>query len=168
MHDNTVIEYYQETKDEVKKYLEQGERHAITTDLWTSCSNENYLTITAHMISDNFDLLSFVLQTRNVTSERHTAENLSVEFEKVLIEWGLKNPIAVADNAHNIKNTFAKFLKWENIGCMSHILNLAVNKCFKVTSVSKLLTKCRHIVSHFRRSTLCHKVIICIIIIKFL
>ena len=104
-------------------------------------------------------MLSFVLQTRNVTSERHTAENLSIEFEKALNEWGLKNLIAVTDNTHNIKNTFAKFLKWENIGYMSHTLNLAVNKCFKVASVSKLLAKCRHIASHFRRTTLQTKIL---------
>ena len=73
-----MLEYYQETKDEVKKVLEQGEKHATTTDFLTSCSNEDYLTITADMISDNFDLLSFVLQTRNVKSERHTTENLSI------------------------------------------------------------------------------------------
>ena len=144
-----MIEYYQETKSQVQELLGKAECHAITTDLWTSGANEDYLTITAHMISTNFDLLSFVLQTRNVTSERHTAENLSIEFEKALVEWDLKNPI-VNDNARNITNVFSKFLKWNPIGCLAHTINLAVTKCFKLGSVSKLLAKCHHVVSHFR------------------
>ena len=154
LRDNTMIEYYQETKSQVQELLGKAERHAITTDLWTSGANEDYLTITAHMISTNFDLVSFVLQTRNVTCERHTAENLSIEFEKALVEWDLKNPIVVSDNARNITNVFSKFLKWDHIGCMAHTINLAVTKCFKLGSVSKLLAKCHHVVSHFRRSTL--------------
>ena len=159
LRDNTMIEYYQETKSQVQELLGKVERHAITTDLWTSGANEDYLTITAHMISTNFDILSFVLQTRNVTCERHTAENLSIEFEKALVEWDLKNPIVVSDNARNITNVFSKFLKWDHIGCMAHTINLAVTKCFKLGSVSKLLAKCHHVVSHFRRSTLQTKVL---------
>ena len=141
LRDNTMIEYYQETS-QVQELLGKAECHAITTDLWTSGASEDYLTITAPMISTNFDLLSFVLQTRNVTSERHTAENLNIEFEKALVEWDIKNPIVVSDNARNITNVFSKFLKWDHMGCMAHTINLAVTKCFKLGSVSKLLAKC--------------------------
>ena len=156
LRNETLVSYYHEVKGTVREIMEGASRHAITTDLWTSSGNEDYLTITAHMISNDFDMHAFVLQTRNM-SERHTAENLQIEFEKAKIEWKLVDPFSVTDNAKNITNTFEKFLKWDHLGCMAHTINLSVSKCFKVTQVARLLGKCRRVVSHFRRSPLQNK-----------
>lgn len=55
---------------------------ALTTDLWTSCQTQSYITITAHYISEQWSLESLVLQTR-FFDVAHNADNLSAELEKV-------------------------------------------------------------------------------------
>ena len=156
LRNETLVSYYHEVKGTVRAVMDSAPRHAITADLWTSSSNDDYLTITSHLISNDFDMHAFVLQTRNV-SERHTAENLQFEFEKAKIEWNLIDPFVVTDNAKNMTNTFKKYLHWEHFGCMAHTINLSVSKCFNLNPVSKLLGKCRRVVSHFRRSPLQNK-----------
>lgn len=58
-----VPEMYNKLKNEVKQELSQAERVAITTDAWTSCATNSYLTITAHHISPDWELRNHVLQT---------------------------------------------------------------------------------------------------------
>ena len=151
--DNVLIHKYQDVKGKVLQELQSGiERHAITTDAWTSQMTIDYVTVTCHAITPEFNMKSYVLQTRPL-GEAHTADNLAKLLLNVQKDWGLKDPFGVTDNARNTVKPFQDILLWPHLGCLGHTLNLAVVKCFNIGVVSKLLAKLRRMVGYFKRST---------------
>ena len=66
-----VPRLYNKTKTTVKDALASAERVALTCDGWTSRTTEAYVTITSHFINDNWEIVSYVLQTRPMP-ESHT------------------------------------------------------------------------------------------------
>src|SRR4029434_10949506 len=55
---------------------------ALTGDHWTSVSNDNYLGVTTHLITNEWKLKSFTL-TCMKTEERHFAEAWAEQFQTV-------------------------------------------------------------------------------------
>lgn len=71
---------------------------AITCDGWTSRATESFVTITAHIIKEDWQLVSYVLQTRSM-EESHTGENLAKLLGEAAEEWGIsdKDIVIVTD-----------------------------------------------------------------------
>ena len=67
---------YRETKDRVMDAMREASRVAVTCDSWTSGATESYLTVTAHYLKDDWEMVSHVLQTRAVF-ESHTGFHLA-------------------------------------------------------------------------------------------
>ena len=109
---------------------------SITTDCWTSHATESYMTVTAHFVSNEYELKSYILQTQEL-DERLTAEHLAKEFENCALEWGLNKPTIVSDNASNILIA-VKILNWRSVPCLAHTINLAA---LRINFVSKILAK---------------------------
>ena len=62
---------------------------ALTRDHWTSVSNDNYLGVTAHLITNEWKLKSFTL-TCMKTKESHFAEAYCAEqFQTVASNWAI-------------------------------------------------------------------------------
>lgn len=61
---------------------------SLTTDLWTSCTMDPYITITAHYITDSWELKSRVLRT-TLMPERHTTVNIAQRLKETIEEWDL-------------------------------------------------------------------------------
>ena len=101
-----VPELYDKVKDEVKEQLSNTEQVAITTDAWTSCATDSYVTITVHHISPDWELRSHVLQT-TIFNESHTGKNIGALLKEACIEWNIahKEPALVTDN--NAQNMIA-------------------------------------------------------------
>jgi len=60
-----------------KKLLEiEANSIAITTGIWTSIATEAYITVSAHYISTDREMISCVLETPDMP-ERHTGENIA-------------------------------------------------------------------------------------------
>lgn len=72
--DTAVPKLYREVKLKVQESLKPAERVALTCDAWTSRAVDSYVTITAHYLTEDWQLLSHVLQTRAV-HESHTGAN---------------------------------------------------------------------------------------------
>ncbi len=68
-----IHELYENEKEKRKEVLAQVNHIALTGDHWTSVSNNNYLGVTAHFISDTWELKSFaltILKLRSVILRR--------------------------------------------------------------------------------------------------
>ncbi len=75
----------------MKAGLSQGDAHCLTTDGWTSCATDNFLTHTVHFINrDTWELQGNVLATCK-SFESHTTENLSDVIKSVADRWSLKS-----------------------------------------------------------------------------
>ena len=151
--DNLLPQVFEEVKAQIKIELgESIERYAITTDGWTSQDTVDYVTTTVHFVNSNYELKSFVLQTLPLGTQ-HTAENMANLMREIALDWSFRDVFAVTDNASNMVKCFQSILKWPHLGCIGHTLNLSVKKCFGVPAVSKILAKCRNVVTYFKQST---------------
>ena len=128
-------------------------RVAITCDAWTSIATVSYVTVTAHFINNDWQLVSLVLQTRAMY-ESHTGANVADLLKKVASEWHLNDNdlVLVTDNASNMV-VAAQLGGFVHVKCFAHTLNLACQRALKLPALSKLLAKIRRIVSFFHRST---------------
>lgn len=126
---HTILpELYAEAKAKLLTELSQAEHIALTTDCWTSMTNANYMTVTAHFITNKIKMVSRVLCTLAVDVS-HTAENLASHLKTVAADWKIPHEKicgVVSDNAANIKKAIITICKWKHIQCFAHTLSLAV------------------------------------------
>lgn len=101
--DIALPKLYQEVKATVLDSLNSAETVALTCDAWTSRATESYVTVTAHHITDQWNLQSHVLQTRAM-HDSHTGEHIAALLTDAVAEWGLnaKDLVVVTDNAPNM------------------------------------------------------------------
>ncbi|XP_029913137.1 zinc finger BED domain-containing protein 1-like [Myripristis murdjan] len=151
--DKCVPELYNKVKNEVKEQLFNTERVAITTDAWTSCATDSYVTITAHHISPDWELRSHVLQTR-VFNESHTGKNIGALLKEACTDWNIahKEPALVTDNARNMIAAGVEAEMTPHLSCFAHTLNLASQKAFQVDTAARLLGKVRKVVGFLHRN----------------
>ncbi|KAK0145636.1 Zinc finger BED domain-containing protein 1 [Merluccius polli] len=151
--DTAIPTLYAKTKSKVLDTLTNAGRVAITCDAWTSIATVSYVTVTAHFINNDWQLVSLVLQTRAMY-ESHTGANVADLLKKVASEWHLNDNdlVLVTDNASNMV-VAAKLGGFVHVKCYAHTLNLARQRALKLPALSKLLAKIRRIVSFFHRST---------------
>ncbi|XP_040278276.1 E3 SUMO-protein ligase ZBED1-like [Bufo bufo] len=151
--ENVIPALYYETKAKIIASMSQASRVAITCDSWTSVTTESYVTITAHYVSKDWQILSHVLQTRAIY-ESHTGAHLAELLSHVVEEWQLsdKSVVLVTDNASNMI-VAAQVGKFPHVKCFTHTLNLASQRALKVATLSRLLGRVRRISTFFHRST---------------
>ena len=152
---------YEETRDAVMKQLDAAAMIALTTDGWTSRATQSYVTVTAHLITGDWQLKDFVLQTR-IMNESHSGENLALLLEEAILEWNIKKPGSsgylpipiTTDNASNMVSAVQKAPSFGlHLGCFAHSLNLACQRALHVPTVAKLLARIRRVVAFFHRSS---------------
>lgn len=148
-------ELYRQVKANVIEVLEKAESVAITTDGWTSRATQSYLTITAHVITAEWKMVSFVLQTRPLF-ETHSGTNIAQVLTDAVAEWKLERPkhgiAVVTDNARNMDVAVREAGLGPHVKCFAHTLNLATQAGLAVPRVSRLLGRIRRIVAFFHRS----------------
>ncbi|KAL1258990.1 hypothetical protein QQF64_009567 [Cirrhinus molitorella] len=147
---------YKESKVNVVQNLKEAETIAITTDGWTSRCTQSYITITAHIINSNWDMVNFVLQTRPLF-ESHTGAKIAEVLQAAVTEWDLKKPdhgiAIVTDNARNMDGAVHEAGFGLHIKCFSQTTNLATQAGLCVARVAHLLGRMRRITAFFHRSS---------------
>ncbi|XP_069694254.1 zinc finger BED domain-containing protein 6-like [Periplaneta americana] len=138
------------TKGKINQALEASEAVTLTTDGWTSFSNESYLSVMAHYIGKDMEMKSSLLENF-VYSEKHTAENLCNELKRVVREWRIENKVVavVSDNVANIVAAI-RLTGWRHVPCFAHTLNLFVDS--GLTCIRDITMKVKRIVELFKRS----------------
>ncbi|KAE8287441.1 Zinc finger BED domain-containing protein 1 [Larimichthys crocea] len=127
---------------------------ALTTDGWTSLANDAFVTVTAHVITEDWEMKDFVLKTGELR-ESHTAENVSKSIVDGLQEFGvqLESVVAVTtDNAANYVNAVEKHMKTMNVPCFAHTINLAVRKGLGVRSIENSVARLKRTAAYFNHS----------------
>ncbi|KAI7790272.1 putative zinc finger BED domain-containing protein 1-like [Triplophysa rosa] len=147
-----INELYDAKKKTKEEDLASAEYVALTGDHWTSVSNNNYLGVTAHHITNTWELKSFALTVMK-SEERHFAEVCAQQFQIVAHEWEIEGKITTigTDSAHNM-TAAAKLLPYEHMPCIAHMLQRSINVSLSTSGFANVLAKCRKIVGHFRHS----------------
>lgn len=151
---NTLLPaMYVDVQQKVRVVLSAANYCSVTTDLWTSkYQTRAYITLTCHLIDDDWNLNSFVLTTSEV-AEDHTSENLVTVLDTLMKEWEIRETVVgtSTDNGSNIIKA-VKEMGLFNMPCVGHTLNLAVKKSFEINRVARALARIRKLVGHFHRS----------------
>ena len=145
--------HYTSAKETLLQQLREVDACAITTDFWSSCNAESYITVTCHFLTPEWELKSCVLATCQVKMD-HTAENISAELIKIANEWGIADKICciITDNAANMMAA-ARLTQWRHLPCFAHTLNLIVQEATENDEeLAELRRKCRNIVMYFKQS----------------
>lgn len=128
---------------------------AITTDAWSSNSNQAFLSLTAHYIDEEFALWMLPLEcspfdgshtgkrTLEKTNAMLSSNNISEEYVSSL----------VADNARN-QAWAGNAAAYDYDPCGPHTLQLTAKKLLNDPVMAAVLRKCRKIVGAFRHSGL--------------
>ena len=158
--DNLLPRMQNESCQQIKKDIESISGIGLTTDSWTSCQIENYITYTAHYITEEWEMKCAVLSTQ-YSENKHTSENLAADIKQTEERWGMNSllfkPIYVHNNASNITKA-PKLLNPPRIGigCLAHTINLAASSATSIHRVSYILGKARAFIKTFKKSTPAH------------
>lgn len=150
MSNSILDQVYIRLKDCVKNELKTATAISVTTDGWTSVSNDSYIALTVHFINEKNELRSFLLECVKF-NERHTAEHLANETKKTLQDWTLFDKVValVTDNAANM-TAAARLGGWPHLPCFAHSLNLIVQTGLKEIAITH--KKVKEVVEYFKRS----------------
>ncbi|XP_039593991.1 E3 SUMO-protein ligase ZBED1-like [Polypterus senegalus] len=151
---------YKETRAKVAQSIKQAECISITTDGWTSRATQSYVTITARAMTSEWEIKTFVLQTR-VLFESHTGHNIGEVLKSAVSEWELdmiynnshQGIAVVTDNVRNMGVAVNEAGLSPHVKCFAHTLNLASQAGLKVNRVSHLLGRVRRVAAFFHRSS---------------
>ena len=87
--------------------------------------------------------------------DSHSGVNIAEEIDKSLQKWSLpldRLVVFTTDNGSNIVVAVDE-LKCTRFPCFSHCLNLAVEKASSIPEISRVVARCRRLVSHFHHSS---------------
>ncbi|KAJ4971285.1 hypothetical protein NE237_004384 [Protea cynaroides] len=143
-------------------------RVSVTIDLWTSISNDKYMTLTAHFIDRSWVLHKKLIKF-TVLIPPHSDADICDTVGKILTEWGLEgrlfsvtvddasgNDVFVSYLRTNLNANDALVCKGEffHVCCCAHVLNLIVQDAIKL--IDKSIHKVRDSVK-FVKSTQARK-----------
>lgn len=142
------------SKDETKGFT-------FTTDMWRSRALDSFMSLTAHFISKDFELLKLTPFITWFGHNRHTGVNIKLLLDQFIEVLGLDgNDIqrtVVADNASNNGVMFR--LSRDTIDeydCGIHTMSLAVKDAWNLDilniKIKDVLEKCRELAKFVRRS----------------
>lgn len=144
---------FEMTVERVKDTLKNVEAVCLTTDGWTSKTNQSFISVTAHFIDPkNETLISSVLLGCIDFDEKHTSDNLARFLRNLVEEWNLSNKLTaiITDNAANIKAAIRK-CNWRWLSCFAHSINLTVQS--SLDCIDSTLSKVKSIVQYFKKSS---------------
>ncbi|CAA0836411.1 Zinc finger BED domain-containing protein DAYSLEEPER [Striga hermonthica] len=142
-----VLKLYTAKKKILRKMLaDVRSRICLTSDVWTACTSEGYICLTAHFIDAEWKLNNFILSF-SAFPPPHSGTELARKVFDLLREWGIDRKIfsITLDNAKsndNMQDILREQLclqdsllcegQFFHIRCSAHVLNLIVQKGIKV------------------------------------
>jgi hypothetical protein len=151
---NALPELYNKIRVKILNQIQKLDFYSLTTDTWTSCITQNYMTVTLHFIETDWSFKRIVLETR-VLQGSHTADALAGRLHLALQNWGLMEPkltAIVSDNANNITAAIRQ-CRWVQVPCAAHTLQLSLRPIWKTIPLIKQSMKMfRKLVTYFHHS----------------
>ena len=125
--------------------------------MWTEQhSQKAYLVITAHWITDDWQLVSRVICTKEHDSTlKKTATNIHTALQEAFEEYGIGDRLASSVITTDRGSNMVKALGDNRLDCVAHVLNTVLRHTFNEKklcpeSVHSLLNECKSLVRYRR------------------
>ncbi|XP_065654812.1 zinc finger BED domain-containing protein 4-like [Hydra vulgaris] len=154
-----ILSIYQKGPSKIQFLAKKAYHVSITTDMCSSTTNVDYMSLTAHFLTEDMKQIHICLEVVPFPYESHNAPNLVNCMNESLERLGLleKLNVVVRDNARNIVSAM-EVGKFTNMPCLAHTLSLVVKDgCLDNERISLLTATCRRIVGHFKHSVKSYK-----------
>ena len=155
---NAIVHLHEQGKLKLKELLADAPAVSLTTDIWSSITNESYLTVTAHWLSDEWEMCCAVLQTGEF-STRHTGVNIADELLQAARYYNIAHKVfaVVHDEASNMQLSLGILhdsQQYEGISCNAHRLQLCLKNGFEIAAIDRMIKCGSKVVGHFKLSPL--------------
>lgn len=129
----------------------------FTTDMWTSCAGNPFMSLTCHFIDKDWELHRWTPFVSPFPA-RHTGKNIALGLDAMLDELGLDSSdwdlFVVNDNASNVKLGIKLTRHLKQYLCCIHTLELGVKDTFKnVLGMTAVLKKTKALGKFTHEST---------------
>ncbi|KAL4500820.1 hypothetical protein ABPG72_020054 [Tetrahymena utriculariae] len=151
--------FYNDMVNRVKLVINSLKSITLTFDFWSSCTQQSYISITAHGLDNNLEIKNLTLATVEF-KEKHTSQKIQNSLNQVLNEFHILDQLKsqqlklflVSDSAHNIIKTVKMFIKQNtaqiHIRCLGHSINNALINSLKV--INDILDEVRSTIKKFK------------------
>lgn len=141
---------YHRKREEIQNAVDVASDLALSAELWSSNEAMFYLTVSCHLITENWIQKSYVLDTAHLLNE-HTPERVLQQLLRISNEWNITEKIHVVVTNVDMKKVLQTGCKWIYIPCFAHTLE----KVFRESiwdELKSLLRKCQQIVAFFHQN----------------
>ncbi|KAG8225382.1 hypothetical protein J437_LFUL016807 [Ladona fulva] len=144
---------YQNCLTKAEEMVQKATKLCLTTDLWTFQHEGNLLAVTGHLIDENFDLKSILLDCSELKMS-FSCKDVESTLRRIMDKWNLKGKIqlAVSSNEKVLVEAFETGLSVKHFGYFMDSLSADVGDSLAMHSISELLEKVRRIVSFFNEN----------------
>ena len=150
-----IDQRYHALKDQVGSLVAQQSFLSLTTDMWTSRAGDGYISLTAHYIIDEFEMMHSSLSTHHLPG-KHDHTNIAEAIQKLADLWNidLENQVScfTTDNGSNIVKSLKEDLNKLHVPCAGHTLSLSVEAGLEESTLSIAIARCRKVITHFNQS----------------
>lgn len=147
---NLIDRKYSDLKRSVRGLLSGQQCVTLTTDMWTSRAGEGYFSLTAHYITEEFEMHSSHLQCHHLPGV-HDHAHISEAINDSLADWCIHLDtdvvVFVTDNGSNIKKSLKDDLNKLNLPCAGHTLNLSVQRAFLLPEVRTAISRAKKLLN---------------------
>lgn len=119
-------------REMLKKTIEKEMLYySATTDIWTSCATESYISFTLHYVTESFEMQNWTIEIKGF-SGKHTGEAIKESLLAIMCDWSLAAENLVMfmrDNASNGVSAMDN-MGINHMGCVAHSMNLVISPLF--------------------------------------
>ncbi|XP_008276388.1 zinc finger BED domain-containing protein 1-like isoform X1 [Stegastes partitus] len=135
-------------KKELQCTLTSAEDIVLTCELWSSRSEDSYLTVGCHFVDNLGSLKSYILKTTSLFGDE-SMPNILNQLLAITETWN------VTDKVHSVVTAGMPQLKgnktrWTHMPCFSDVLNAVFKDVMNNAELSYILNKCCNIIQFFK------------------
>ncbi|GIY60675.1 zinc finger BED domain-containing protein 1, partial [Caerostris extrusa] len=146
--DHIPKKYYVEFK-KVQSLLKDSEKVHTSIELWTGYNDQNFLTVSSHFVTSDFQYKHYALSTVPVHDKN--PEHLMTSIVTCVSNWNLSMDVLciVIDGSDTMEKT-AQLTGWTVEKCFAHTLDDIIKVSLSSPELNALFAKCRNIIKFLR------------------
>ncbi|GFS07728.1 zinc finger BED domain-containing protein 1 [Elysia marginata] len=131
--EESLTELHFKYKDLLQMQIREAEGISISTEIWTYRTRELYMTVSAHFITDRWELKSVVLKTARLDTNIGLAGSFAESLRDILKDWDILDKVTcvVTDNRMGLAAGVSQLDK-PHLPCIAYTLNQIVQDCLKL------------------------------------